>query len=226
MPAFNEVENIEPAAIEADAFLSRAVAEYEVILVDDGSTDGTAERIREVAAMLPSVRGAFHAENRGYGAALITGFGMAAFPHVAFTDSDRQFDMADLSKLAGMIDDCDFVVGYRASRNDTLARRIYSRSYRLLIRLLFGLRSRDLNCALKLMDREKLLALDLKSHHYFINVEILVKAKLAGYLVQEIPVRHLPRAAGRSKVDLGEIPRTIAEVVRLRAECLGKKSHP
>ena len=218
LPAYDEEDNLEPATLGAEAILRHIVDRHEIWIVDDGSRDGTAEAAARLAAELPTVKVLTHSENLGYGAALKSGFRAATLPYVAFTDTDRQFDLADLTRFLPLLPDNDFVVGYRMKRLDPLPRKIYSRGYALLIRLLFGVAARDLNCALKVMDRKKVLALGLRSDHYFINVEILVRGRIHGCRVAEVGVRHLPRAAGSSKVDLGQIPRTLREVAWLRRE--------
>ncbi|MFN7972006.1 MAG: glycosyltransferase family 2 protein [Acidobacteriota bacterium] len=218
LPAFNEEENIEPVTIIADGVLRHLLPRYEIWLVDDGSRDGTAAAIERVKAEYPAVRSITHDVNKGYGVALRNAFAAATMPYVAFTDSDRQFDIVDIERLLPLAEQNDLVVGYRLRRLDPFVRKIYSRGYGLLIRTLFDLHVRDLNCALKLMERQKLLALGLRSDHYFINVEMLVKARARGYRIAEVGVKHLPRAAGESKVTLSQIPNTLREVRRLYRE--------
>lgn len=223
LPALDEEENIEPATDEAVEALSSLLDRHEVWIVDDGSHDGTAAAIDRLKKRHPSVRSISHPRNLGYGAALKNGFAAATLPYVAFTDSDRQFDPVDFERLLPKLGIADFVVGYRIDRVDPFLRRVYSRGYAAVIRAVFGLRIRDLNCAFKIMDREKLLRLELRSDHYFINVEMLVKGLKRGYRIDEVGVRHRVRASGRSKVTLAQIPRTIREVRRLHRELHQRK---
>src|SRR5262245_22075863 len=149
LPAFNEQDGLRQAIAEADHALSRLCADYEVLVVDDGSRDDTAAIAREEAAQRPHVRLLQHATNRGYGAALRTGFEAARFDLVAFTDADCQFHLDDLALLMRRTSDAPIVVGYRAERQDSWRRCFLSRGYNLLARTLLGTRVRDVDCALK-----------------------------------------------------------------------------
>lgn len=213
IPAFNEVEVIGRAVEEAEAALRGRFARYEILVIDDGSTDGTAAEVKRVLPDAPNTRVIRHPVNRGYGAALRTGFEAARFPLVAFTDADGQFDLADLGRLAERATEFPIVVGYRADRQDPWRRRFLSKGYNLLARGLLGTRVRDVDCALKVFRREVLADLLPTARGFFVNSEMLTRARQKGLPVAELPVTHRPRLGGASKVSLREVPRTFRTLV-------------
>ena len=147
-PAYNEEAGIRQAVVEACNALEELTVDYEILVVDDGSRDDTAAIVAELAALLPRVRLLRHESNRGYGAALRTGFAAARFERVAFTDADCQFHLADLGRLLPLSDRYPVAVGWRQGRQDSWRRRFLSRGYNLLTRALLGhARVRDCDCA-------------------------------------------------------------------------------
>ena len=154
-----------------------------------------------------------HDTNRGYGAALRTGFEAARFPLVAFTDADCQFDLRELVRLAKATESCDVAVGYRVDRKDTRRRCFYSRGYNLLVRTILGTGVRDVDCALKVFRRESLAVILPDARGFFVNTEMLTRARWLGLTVTEHPVSHRPRLGGESKVSLVEIPKTFSKLV-------------
>jgi dolichol-phosphate mannosyltransferase len=207
IPAFNEADVIARAVVEADDALARLFDEYEILVVDDGSSDDTVDIVRATAR--PAVRLIAHETNRGYGAALRTGFAAARFDRVAFTDADCQFDLTDLGTLAALTDRVPIAVGYRANRQDPWRRKFLSRGYNHLTRFLLGTRVRDVDCALKVFRRNVLSQILPESRGFFVNTEMLTRARQHGYAVAERPVTHRPRAGGDSKVSLWEVPKTL-----------------
>src|SRR5439155_16679010 len=183
---------------------------YEILVVDDGSRDGTAAAVEAVASVHPHVRLLRHAGNRGYGAALGTGFEAARGELVAFTDADGQFDLADLERLIYLADLAPVVVGYREDRQDPWRRRFFSWGYNQLVRRLVGTGVRDCDCALKVFRRDALQSLLPESEHFFVNTEMLARARQLRMPVAEVGVTHRPRRHGQSKVSLGDIPRTLS----------------
>jgi dolichol-phosphate mannosyltransferase len=181
-----------------------------VIVVDDGSRDATARVALAAANTRPRVRLLRHPVNRGYGAALRSGFDAAQCDLVSFTDADCQFDLNDLGSLIALADRYPLVVGYRLDRQDSWRRRFFSRGYNLLAGTLLGTGVRDCDCALKVFHREALSALRPHSAGFFVNTEMLTRARLLGYPVAEVGVKHRPRLRGSSKVSLADVPRTLA----------------
>jgi dolichol-phosphate mannosyltransferase len=213
IPAFNEAAGIAQAVKEADAALRQLVGDYEILVIDDGSSDGTAQVVGSLVAEYPRLRLLAHDKNRGYGAALRTGFQCARYEYVAFTDADCQFDLYDLSRLLRHTPTHPIVVGYRVGRQDSARRRFFSHGYNLLVRGLLGTGVRDCDCALKVFQRSALRRLHPETNGFFVNTELLTRARQLGMSVMEVGVRHRPRLRGRSKVSLLDIPRTLAALV-------------
>lgn len=217
-PAHDEAENIEALVAEALDELPRLADRFEIICVDDGSTDGTGAIADRLAAEHPDVvRVVHHPGNQGYGAALRSGFGAARYPLVCFTDGDRQFRLVDLGRLLARMDPAntdaapDVVVGFRIKRADPAIRLAYARIYRACLRLFFGLRVRDVDCACKLFRRDALEGVRLASQGAFLSAELLIKLRATGRTLVEVGVPHHPRTAGRAS---GADPRVVLRAVR------------
>ena len=199
-PAHNEEANVLGLVEEALGTLPGLAETFEIVIVDDGSRDGTGRIAAELATAYPGiVRAVHHQTNLGYGAALRSGFRAARYDHVAFTDGDRQFRVPDIARLIDRLaepDRPDAVVGYRIKRADPLVRTVYARAYRLANRIFFGLRVRDVDCACKLFRREALDGLAVESGGAFFSAELLIKLQVAGRSVAEVGIPHHPRTAG------------------------------
>jgi glycosyltransferase involved in cell wall biosynthesis len=199
-PAHNEEANLEGLVAEALETLPSLAETFEIIAVDDGSKDRTAEVADRLAAEHPGVvRAVHHSVNRGYGEALRSGFGASRYELLAFTDGDRQFRVEDLRRLTARLqepDAPDAVVGYRIKRADPLVRVLYARTYKLANRIFFGLRVRDVDCACKLFRREALDGVRVESGGAFFSAELLVKVLQSGRSIAEVGVPHYPRTAG------------------------------
>ena len=196
LPAYNEAGNITRAIVDVVASAERHCSTYEVLVVDDGSIDNTAQLVLEAANRHPEVRLIRHGRNRGYGDALRTGFLSARMDLVFFTDADNQFDMEDLGLLVPWADHVDVVAGYRIHRQDPLMRRINAWGWNRLVRVLFYVPVRDIDCAFKLFRRSALEELDIESVGALVNTEIMVKLGRTGKTVVEVGVHHRPRTAG------------------------------
>ena len=213
IPAFNEQAGIAEAVAEADDALRDLGVPYEILVVDDGSRDGTAWAVLQTARLRPWVRLLRHAGNRGYGAALRTGFEAARGERVAFTDADCQFELADLARLLPLTETHAIAAGYRIDRQDSSLRKLYSRGYNWLVRTLLGTTVRDIDCALKVYRRDALLRLLPATRGFFVNTEMLTRARQLGLSIAEAGVRHRPRLRGESKVSLRDIPRTLGALL-------------
>ena len=213
LPAYNERENLPTMIERAEQIMPRLVDDYEVILVDDGSRDGT----REVATELmeenyPTVRVAVHDQNRGYGAAIRTGFAHAQGDLVFYTDSDNQFDLGDLEHFLPLMDEWDLIVGFRVYRYDTVMRSMLSWVYNRIVRVLFRVRVRDVDCAFKLFRREVLEKITIESDDFFVDAELVAKARKWNFRLLEKGVRHYPRVAGETTVRVSDIPETLKRI--------------
>jgi glycosyltransferase involved in cell wall biosynthesis len=193
-PAHNEEENIATTITSATRVAEQSpfISDYEIIIVDDGSTDATARIAKSYAQSDPHVRVLSHDGNKGYGAALKTGLAAATMDYVFFTDADLQFDIIELQNLLVHLHDYEVVVGYRAPRRDPWMRLLNARGWNMLNRVFFGLHARDIDCAFKIFKRSLIQHLELKSEGAMINAEILIKLKRDGVLIKEVPVSHLP----------------------------------
>lgn len=213
LPAYNEEAGIAVAVAEADEALARLCGDYEILVVDDGSGDGTARAVEAACRTRPHVRLLRHPVNRGYGAALRSGFEAARFDRVAFTDADCQFHLDDLAGLLERAAEAPVVVGYRLDRQDPWRRRFLSRGYNRLAGALLGTTVRDIDCALKVFHRDALCRLLPESSGFFVNTEMLTRAGQLGLPVVEVGVRHRPRLRGSSTVSLREVPRTLGRLL-------------
>jgi dolichol-phosphate mannosyltransferase len=213
IPAYNEAAGIGEAIAEADDALRALGLPYEVLLIDDGSSDGTIAVATAAARERAHVHVLKHPHNRGYGAALRTGFAAARHNLVAFTDADCQFYLEDLRLLLALSDRYPVVVGYREGRQDPWRRRFFSWGYNVLASTLLGTGVRDCDCALKVFQREALQLLMPRSEGFFVNTEMLTRARQIRLEIAEVGVRHRLRRHGTSKVSLREIPRTLARLL-------------
>jgi glycosyltransferase involved in cell wall biosynthesis len=216
LPCYNEAANVERVTHAAAAACQRVADDFEVLVVNDGSDDGTGALADRLAEQSAGVRAVHHAVNRGYGSALRSGFAAARMDWVFFTDSDGQFDLDELAELPPMLDRCDIVCGYRRERRDPWLRRLNGRAWTLLVWLFFGVRVRDLNCAFKLLPRSLFDQIALKSTGALINAELLARAQARGFRIAEIGVSHYPRTAGtQTGANPAVILRAFVELFRL-----------
>jgi len=199
-PAYNDGGTIASLVIRAVQTASRLTPDFEVLVVNDGSTDSTRDIIDELARTYPRVRAIHHPQNRGYGGALRTGFASATKDLIAYTDGDGQYDPAELDVLWNALKpDTDIVTGYKISRSDPLHRVIIGRIYHHTVKLLFRLHVRDVDCDFRLMRREVFDRVRLEKDTGVICLEMMRKMQDAGFRVVEVPVHHYHRAHGKSQ---------------------------
>jgi glycosyltransferase involved in cell wall biosynthesis len=196
-PAYNEEANV-PAMVERlREVLPRVADDYEIIVVNDGSHDRTAEIADALAAADPQhVRVVHHAQNRGYGGALKSGFAASRKAYVFFTDGDGQFDVGEIERLLPYVPEHDVVIGYRIDRAEGGLRRLNAGAWNLLVRRLFGIPSRDVDCAFKLFDRRVFDVVHPEAEGAMISTEVLARAVRAGFRVTEVGVHHYARRHG------------------------------
>jgi glycosyltransferase involved in cell wall biosynthesis len=218
-PCYNEEGNVEELSRKALAVARELTDDYEVIVVDDGSRDRTAAIAGALAEEDPHLRLVRHETNRGYGAALTTGFRAAAKDLVFYTDGDGQFDLGELPKLLPLIENADMVCGYRLRRRDPLPRKVNAWLWGALVNHLFHLRVRDVDCAFKLFRRKIFDRMILTSRGALIDTEILARAALSGYIFVQTGVNHYPRVSGsQTGAKPGVILRAFKELFALKTE--------
>lgn len=218
-PCYNEEKNVEPLVNEALRALTGLVQQYEIIIINDGSSDNTGSIANTLQQKHDTVRVIHHDTNRGYGAALISGFCNARHEQVFFTDGDNQFHMKEIELLLREVDTYDALIGFRTNRQDPWHRIWYARSWNMLVRLVFGLKVKDLNCAFKIIKKQFLNNIDLNSSGAMINTELLVRLKLAGARFKEVGVTHRPRAFGKQTGGNPKvILRAFSELLKFRRE--------
>jgi glycosyltransferase involved in cell wall biosynthesis len=223
LPAFNEEPNVERAVEGLERALAASAGAYEIIVVDDGSRDGTAAVLERLQSRSPNLVVVRHPSNLGYGAALRSGFRRARFPWVFFMDADNQFDPTEIALLLDHRDEADMVIGHRAVRRDPWPRRLNAFAFFTLVRLLFGYLARDVNCAFKLIRRELLDRLALRSSGALINTEMLTLARRRGARIVEVPVHHFPRTAGtQTGAHPAVVLRAFRELFQLRRSLQGR----
>lgn len=217
-PAYNEEANLENTVEKAIPVLKKVAQEYELIIVNDGSKDKTGEIAEKLAQKYPFIKVITHSPNQGYGAALRSGFYHSQYQWIVTTDSDGQFDFAEVTKLIEKARNADLVIGYRINRQDPWARKLFGWGWTLLANLLLGVNAKDVDCSFKLVKKEVIDSIPkLQSvRGGMISPELLGKAKKAGFEIDQVGVYHYPRKEGkqtganlkvifRSFVDLGKL---------------------
>lgn len=214
-PFWNEEKNIENVVENAKAVAQQIATKWEIIMVDDGSTDKTLQLAQKLAKKDKRLRVVTHTPNRGYGAALAAGFAAARYKYVVFTDGDMQFDFREITKFVEKIDKADIVIGYRKKRRDKNLWKRLLLMYLLKVwdLLLFGFYFRDIDCAFKMFKKEAVgKLLPLRSEGALVSTEILAKAKRLKLKIIEVGVNHYPRQQGhQSGANFPVILRAILE---------------
>jgi glycosyltransferase involved in cell wall biosynthesis len=202
-PMYNELKSVRPTTEKALKVLHAVCEDFEILIVDDGSKDGSERIADELAAQHPEVRVIHHEGNKGYGQALRTGFANASKDIVAYTDCDEPADLWLFAAALTHMEDpnIDMLIGYRLNRWDGIRRFVYSKIYNGLVRFLFGVKVRDINFSFKLVRREKLKLLNLAAGSVFIDGELLAEAARHKLRIFQMPVIYQPRKHGASHFD-------------------------
>ncbi len=215
-PAFNEEANIERTVESARQVLPKLAETWEIILVNDGSKDATTPLCDELAERYDEVRAIHHVDNRGYGAALKSGILAARHDFIFFTDSDGQFDLEELKHLIDYASHFDIVTGYRGKRQDPPHRLINAFGWKMLVRMVLGVKVRDIDCAFKVFQRCVFDRVQIRSVGAMVNTEILAQANAFGMSIHEVRVSHYPRQFGKpSGANLRVIAKAFRELLRL-----------
>lgn len=226
-PAYNDGGTIASMVVTAITTLRQLTDDYEVIVVNDGSRDYTAEVLEELAARYPQLRVIHHPGNRGYGAALRTGFANASKEWVFYTDGDAQYDPHELTALvAALREGVDVVNGYKIVRHDPLSRRIIGRIYHHFVRLTFGFKLRDVDCDFRLIRRSLFDTIRLESDSGTICLEMVKKFQDAGFVFAQVPVHHYHRQYGVSQFfNWRRLLRTARQLAVLWWKLIVRKEH-
>lgn len=214
-PFWNEQENIEKVVLGAKEIAEKVAKKWEIIMVDDGSTDKTLQIAEKLASQDERLRAVSHQPNRGYGAALAAGFANARYEYIVFTDGDSQFNFSEVTKFIDKIQHADIVIGYREKRRDTMLFKRLLLMYLLKVwdLLLFRFTFKDIDCAFKMFKKEATEQLmPLRSEGAMVSSEILAKAVRKKMKIVEVGVTHFPRTEGhQSGANIPVVIRAILE---------------
>jgi glycosyltransferase involved in cell wall biosynthesis len=226
-PAYNDAATIASMVIATMLTLPKVSDDYEIIVVNDGSRDHTAEILEELARLYPCLRVITHEKNRGYGGALRTGFASAQKSWIFYTDGDAQYDPRELPRLADAVAaDADVINGYKIARSDPLHRVLIGKLYHHIVRVLFNFRLRDVDCDYRLIKRNVFDHVELRSTSGTICLEMVKKFQDLGFRFKEVPVHHYHRAHGKSQFfNLRRLFATGAQLVQLWWKLTVKREH-
>lgn len=216
-PAYHDEKNLPILIPQVNAFLKEITNTYEILIVQDGSPDKTGEVADSLAKEYANVRVIHHATNMGYGATLRDGFEAAKYDYVMYTDGDNQYDVREFLSYLHLLDTSDVLSGYVRGKAISFRRKVQSEVWNWLIRVLFFVWCRDINCAMKIYKRRVLENISIESSSCFIDAEMIIKAKKAGFKVAQFPVTHFPRTEGlASGSKMSVIVPTIVEMLKYR----------
>ena len=226
-PAYNDAGTIASMVVSARMTVRELTDDFEIVVVNDGSRDHTADVLAELASIIPELRVVQHEKNQGYGGALRTGFASATKELVFYTDGDAQYDPREVKALVEAMDDgVDFVNGYKIGRSDPVHRIIVGRLYHWTVRIAFGLKLRDVDCDFRLFRKNIFDRVALTKSSGAICVELMKKVQDAGYSIREVPVHHYHRAYGKSQFfNFPRVIRTLYDLSRLWVDLVIRKVH-
>lgn len=196
LPTYNEEQNIAHVIEQIHAFLPKVASTFEILVINDGSTDRTKKIVTELQKNISSLKLISHGENRGYGSALKTGFKNSQHEWIFFTDSDNQFDIHELSLFVPFTKEYSVIIGHRKKRAEGPRRALFAYCFKLFIDVLFRLHVKDIDCAFKLLKRSAIIDLKLQSNGAFTTTEFLYLLKKKGLPFKQIPVTHFDRKFG------------------------------
>lgn len=226
-PAYNDAGTIGSLVLAALHVLPELTDDYEVIVVNDGSSDYTAQVLDDLAERFSNFKPIHHTKNRGYGGALRTGFATASKELIFYTDGDAQYDPNELRDLyAHLTPEIDVVNGYKIARSDPLHRKIIGRVYHHGVKLMFGFKLRDVDCDFRLIRRKVFDVVRLESDSGTICLELVKKIQDAGFRFAEVPVHHYHRTYGKSQFfNFARIRRTLVQLIQLWWKLVVRKTH-
>lgn len=217
VPAFNEEGNIYACLKSLIEIADQITDTYEILVIDDGSTDQTKTIAENMQAKNSNIRVISHESNQGYGSALATGIKNCRYKYIFFTDADLQFDLSGLHSFLPHTSSYDAIIGYRYNRQDPLIRILNAKGWNLLVRLFFQLRVKDINCAFKLFKKDAIQKIDILSKGAMASAEILIKLRRNDISILELPVKHKPRKWGSATgAKLSVIMLAINELIQIK----------
>ena len=216
-PAYNDEDNLPNLIPVVHKLLSEVSNKFEIIIVEDGSPDRTGEVAEQLARQYPYIRVIHHSKNLGYGVTLKDGFENSKYDYVMYTDGDNQYDVNEFMPALPLLEDVDIISGYAKKKAVSFRRRIQSQLFNHLVRILFGVNLKDINCSMKIYNRKTIDAIDIKSNSAFIDAEMLIKAKKNDFSIAQFPVTHYEREGGiASGSKFSVVVDTIKDMVRFR----------
>lgn len=216
-PAYHDERNLPVLIPRVHRFLSGITDTFEIIVVHDGSPDRTGEVADRLASEYTHVRVIHHPRNLGYGATLRDGFLAARYDYVMYTDGDNQYDVNEFLPWLHLLDSADAISGYVTQKAASFRRKLQSAVYNGLIAGLFFVRCRDIDCAMKVYRRKVIETISIQSTSCFIDAEMIIKTKKAGFRVAQFPVTHFPRTEGiASGSKFSVISATVRDMLRYR----------
>jgi glycosyltransferase involved in cell wall biosynthesis len=227
-PAYNDAGTIPSMVISARLAARRLASDYEIVVVNDGSRDHTAEVLAEIETVFPELRVIHHPKNRGYGGALRSGFQAATKDLIFYTDGDAQYDPREMKVLIEQWEPgtSDFVNGIKIGRSDPFHRAVIGRVYHWFVRTMFGLKLSDVDCDFRLFRRSIFEKVELTRDSGVICVELMKKVQDHGFRIQEVPVHHFHRAYGKSQFfNFRRVAKTLLDLVGLWHELVIRKAH-
>lgn len=217
-PAFNEADNLKVLIPQTDRILKGLARKYEIMVVNyEGTSDDTERVVKRLSQTIPTRIVYQPLKDKGVGEGIRLGFLAAKYEHVFYTDADNQFDIEELKDFIPLLGKFDVIAGYRKKRNDPVMRSVVSNIYNMLIRIVFGLGYRDVDCAFRYVNKKVIDRIDLKARTGVATSELLYKAKKAGFRITQIPVTHKPRLHGQSVFVSGmNLPsfKTVKDLIR------------
>lgn len=216
LPMYNEIGYIPLTINKIKAILSEIAFEYEIIIIDGGSTDGSVEKLEKLFSSDRSITIIRNCGNKKLGYALRRGFSLATKDIIIYTDFDMPFDFSVINKVIDLIDSCDVIRGYRTGCDNVgFLKKVYTKVYEFIISVFFKIKMRNINFSLKVFRRRLLENIKLKSDGPFIDAEFLIKANKAGYSIKEVGVVYSPRIYGKSNLSsVAVILETLREMVK------------
>ena len=218
IPVYNEEESIEKSVSDALPVLASLAQDYEIILVESGSTDDSAIILDRLARENDGVKVIHQGAKMGLGSALKEGFGNARHQYIFYIDGDNPFRMSEFIRGFPLLEQADIVCGYRTNRQDTPIRSIYSKAFNFLMRVLFQVEVRDVQIGFKMMRKSIFERVHLESDSMFIDAELLIKAQKEGYTITELGVKYLGNASGKSSVTRREILKIARDLLKYKIQ--------